>query len=215
TIGILLCAIGAALWYRPSFSRSAHYIDSQLALHDRMSTALELRHNSTPISVMQRRDAIRQLRKHAPAVTISLGPGRVRLLAFGVATIVIAVLVLIPNPMNTLLQQQAALQARLNRQIAAINQTRSVIDNQTSISPQERSLIDKILRDALARLQQSSSQEQAQQSLAQAQAQLNQLRDPQASQKAQARANASSSLQNSSNANVSNTGKALASGDSK
>src|SRR5436305_603009 len=67
TIGILLCAIGAALWYRPSFSRSAHYIDSQLALHDRMSTALELRHNSTPISVMQRRDAIRQLRKHAPA----------------------------------------------------------------------------------------------------------------------------------------------------
>ena len=215
TIGILLCAIGAALWYRPSFSRSAHYIDSQLALHDRISTALELRHNSTPISVMQRRDAIRQLRKHAPAVTISLWPGRGKLLAFGVATIVLAMLVLIPNPMNTLLQQQAALQARLNRQIAAINQTRSVIDNQTSISPQERSLIDKILRDALARLQQSSSQEQAQQSLAQAQAQLNQLRDPQASQKAQARANASSSLQNSSNANVSNTGKALASGDSK
>jgi hypothetical protein len=215
TIGILLCAIGAALWYRPSFSRSAHYIDSQLALHDRISTALELRHNSTPISVMQRRDALRQLRKHAPAVTISLWPGRVRLLAFGVATIVIAVLVLIPNPMNTLLQQQAALQARLNRQIAAINQTRAVIDNQTSISPQERSLIDKILRDALARLQQSSSQEQAQQSLAQAQAQLNQLRDPQASQKAQARANASSSLESSSNANVSNTGKALASGDSK
>src|SRR5947199_3240187 len=56
TIGILLCVIGAALWYRPSFSRSAHYIDSQLALHDRISTALELRHNSTPISVMQRRD---------------------------------------------------------------------------------------------------------------------------------------------------------------
>ena len=117
--------------------------------------------------------------------------------------------------MNTFLQQQAALQARLNRQIAAINQTRLVIDNQATISAQERALIDKILRDALARLQQSSSQEQAQQGLAQAQSQLNQLRDPQAMQKAQARANASASLQNSSNANLSNTGKALASGDSK
>jgi len=41
------------------------------------------------------------------------------------------------------------------------------------------------------------------------------VRDPQARQKEQARANASSSLQNSSNANLSNTGKALASGDSK
>ncbi len=215
TIGILLCAIGAALWYRPSFARSAHYTDTHLALHDRISTAWELRDDSAPISVLQRRDALRQLRKHAPTVTISLWPGRVRLLTFAIATIALAVLILIPNPMNTLLQQQAALQARLNRQIAAINQTRSVIDNQTAISPQERALIDKILRDALARLQQSSSQEQAQQSLAQAQSQLSQLRDPQASQKAQARANASSSLQNSSNAHLSNTGKALASGDSK
>jgi hypothetical protein len=215
SIGILLCSIGAALWYRPSFSRSAHYIDSHLALHDRISTALELRHYSTPISVLQRRDALRQLRKHAPVVAISLWPGRVRLLTLGIATIAIAVLVLIPNPMNTLLQQQAALQARLNKQIAAIKQTQLAIDNQAGISPQERALIDKILRDALSRLQQSRSQEQAQQGLAQAQSELNQLRDPQASQKAQARANASSSLQNSSNANLSNTGKALASGDSK
>jgi len=215
TIGCLLCLIGAALWYRPSFARSAHYIDTQLALHDRITTAWELRDDSAPISVLQRRDALRQLSKHTPPVTISLWPGRVRLLTFGIATIAIAVLILIPNPMNRLLQQQAALQARLNRQIAAINQTRSVIDNQTAISPQERAFIDKILRDALARLQQSSNQEQAQQSLAQAQSQLNQLRDPQASQKAQAYANASSSLQNSSNVHLSNTGKALASGDSK
>lgn len=214
-IGILLCALGAALWYRPSLMRSSHYIDSQLSLHDRISTALELRHDSTPISLMQRRDALRQLRKYAPSATISFWPGRARLLTFGIATIVLAMLILIPNPMNTLLQQQAALQARLNKQIAAIKQTRLSIDNQAAISPQERALIDKILRDALARLQQSSSQEQAQQSLAQAQSELNQLRDPQASQKAQARANASSSLQNSSNANLSNTGKALASGDSK
>ena len=215
TIGILLCAIGAAIWYRPSFARSSHYIDTQLTLYDRISTAWELRDDSTPISVLQRRDALRQLKKHAPTATISLWPGRVRLLTFGIASIALAVLILIPNPMNALIQQQAALQARLNRQIAAINQARLVIDNQAAISPQERAIIDKILRDALARLQQSSTQEQAQQSLAQTQSELNQLRDPQASQKALARTNAGSSLQNSSNANLSNTGKALASGDDK
>jgi hypothetical protein len=214
-IVILLCAMGAALWYHPSFARSAHYIDTQLSLHDRLSTAWELRDNSAPISVLQRRDALRQLSKHSPSATISLWPGRIRLFTFGIAAIALVLLLLIPNPMNAVLQQQAAFQARLNRQIAAINQARTVIDNQAAISAQERALIDKILREALARLQQSSSEEQAQQSLAQAQSKLSQLRDPQASQKAQARANASSSLQNSSNANVSNTGKALATGDNK
>src|SRR6266849_2725506 len=214
-IVFLLCAMGAALWYHPSFARSAHHIDTQLLLHERLSTAWELRDNSAPISILQRRDALRQLSKRTPSATISLRPGRMRLLAFGIAAIALALLLLIPNPMNAVLQQQAAFQARLNRQIAAINQARTVIDNQAAISAQERALIDKILREALARLQQSSSEEQAQQSLAQAQSKLSQLRDPQASQKAQARANASSSLQNSSNMNLSNTGKALASGDSK
>src|SRR5690349_7502136 len=60
TIGFLLCSIGAALWYRPSFARCAHYIDTQLALHDRISTAWELRDDSAPISVLQRRDALWQ-----------------------------------------------------------------------------------------------------------------------------------------------------------
>jgi hypothetical protein len=213
SIGFLLCAIGVALWNRPSFTHTAHSIDRQLALHDRLSTAWELRDNSALISVLQRRDALKQLSKHTPAATISLRPRRMRLLTFGIAAIVLVMLLLIPNPMNAVLQQQAAFQARLNRQIATITQARAVIENQTAISAQERALIDKILLEALARLQQSSSQEQAQQSLAQAQSKLNQLRDPQASQKAQARANASSSLQNSSNANLRNTGKALATGD--
>jgi len=124
-------------------------------------------------------------------------------------------LLLLPNPMNTVLQQQAAFQDRLARQIAAINQVRTVIENQSAISPQERALIDKILREALAQLQQATSEQQAQQILAQAQAKLNQLRDPQAFSKAQAHANASASLQNSSNANLSAAGKALATGDSK
>ncbi|HYX50137.1 MAG TPA: hypothetical protein VE843_10370 [Ktedonobacteraceae bacterium] len=215
TSGILLCVVGVALWNRPSFARSAHYIDTQLVLQDRISTAWELLEDSTPISILQRRDALQQLGKHSVTATIPLRPGRVRLLVFGVAAMAMAVLILLPNPMNTILEQQATLQARLNRQITAINQTRRIIDNQAAISAQERALIDKILRDAITQLQQSSSQQQAQQSLAQAQSLLNQLRDPQASQKAQGRANASSSLQNSSNANLSNTGKALASGDSK
>src|SRR5690242_15054489 len=126
-IGIMLCTIVAAIWYRPSFGRSARFIDARLALHDRISTALELLDDSTSISFLQRRDALRALRKYKPATTISLWPGRARLLTFGIVAVAIALLILLPNPMNTYLQQQAALQARLNKQISVINQTRLAI----------------------------------------------------------------------------------------
>jgi len=211
----LLCALGAALWYRPSFARSAYLVDTRLALHDRLSTAWEFRHDSAPISVLQRRDALRHLGNHTPATAISLWPQRIRLITFGALVIVLALLLLLPNPVNTLLQQQAAIQNQLASQIAAINQVRKEIDNQTAISAQERAQIDKILREAMSQLQQAKNGAQAQQALAQAQAKLNQLRDPQATSKALASAAASSSLAKSSNANLSAAGKALAKGDNK
>src|SRR5207244_10877044 len=52
TIGFLLCLIGAALWYRLSFARSAQYIDTQLALHDRISTAWVLSDDTALLSVL-------------------------------------------------------------------------------------------------------------------------------------------------------------------
>ena len=214
-IGSLLCAIGAALWYRPSLAHSARKVDARLALHDRLGTAWELRGAAIPISVLQRRDALKQLNKHTPAATISLWPGRIRLITFGVVMTALVLLLFLPNPMNAVLQQQAAFQNRLARQVAAINQVSTTINNQTAISEQERAMLEKILREALAQLQKANNEGQAQQALAQAQAKLDQLRDPQAKSKSQALTNASSSLQNSSNTNVRSAGKALATGDKK
>ncbi len=211
----LLCALGAALWYRPSFGRTARLVDARLALRDRLSTAWELRDESAPLPVLQRRDALKQLGRHKPATAISLWPRRAGLIAFGVVVIALALLVFLPNPMTVVLQQQAAFQARIARQVAAINHIRTVIDSQTTTSAQERAQIDKILREAAAQLQQAKNEPQAQQILAQAQAKLNQLRDPQAANKAMARTAASSSLQSSSNPNLSTAGQALAKGDNK
>src|SRR5215472_16040225 len=215
TAASLLCALAAALWYRPSFARAARLVDTRLALHDRLSTAWELRDKSSTLAKLQRRDALKHLGRHRPISTISLWPGRAGLIAFGIVIIGLALLTFLPNPMTDVLRQQAAFQARLARQVAAINHIRTVIDSQTKTSAHERSQIDKILRETAAQLQQAKNEAQAQQILAQAQAKLNQLRDPQAANKATARTAASQSLQNSSNANLSNTGQALARGDSK
>src|SRR5260370_19967186 len=107
------------------------------------------------------------------------------------------------------------LQNSIAKQVATINQVRTSINNQNAISEQERALIDKILSETMTQLQQSKNEAQAQQVLAQAQAKLDQLRDPQATIKAEARAALSSSLRNSSNTNLNAAGKALATGDSQ
>src|SRR5437660_6725333 len=68
-----LLALGTAIWYRPSFARTASVIDKQLALHDRMSTAWELREppkgarQSSTLAELQRHDALKQLAKPKPA----------------------------------------------------------------------------------------------------------------------------------------------------
>jgi hypothetical protein len=211
----LLCAVGLAFYYRPSFAYSARRVDALLLLQDRVGTAWEYREDSLPLSALQRRDALERLGRHTPTNTLSLRPGRVRLLTTGVILLACVLLLVLPNPVNAALQQQVAFQNSLARQIAQLNHIRQLIDGQLTIPALTRDQIDKILQKALSQLQQSSNSTQAQQTLAQAQQKLNQLRDPQAGSKASANAAASSTLQSSSNASVKAAGKALATGDSK
>ncbi len=214
----LLCLLGACvlvIWYRPSLARTAHQVDSRLSLHDRLGTAWEMRDETAVLYRLQRRDALKQLGKHTPRTAISLRPQRSRLLAVGIAAVILVLLLLLPNPQIAVLQQQAALQARLNKQIAAIDHLRTTLDHQSTIPAQQRAQIDQILHDLETKLQNTKNETQAQQALAEAQARLNQLRDPQATNRLQAHAAASSSLQNSANANLGAIGSALANNDSK
>lgn len=214
-IACLVIAFGTALWDRPTFTRTARLVDRQLALHDRLGTAWELRTESSPLLALQRRDALKQLHKHTPATSVSLRPGRAPLLVFGILAITLALLVLLPNPMTAVLQQQAAFQAHIAKQVAAIDKVRTTLPQQTSLTPQQQAQLDKILRDLEAKLQTAKNEAQAQQAIAEAQAKLDQLRDPYATDKALAHTAASTSLQNSSNSTLSALGKALASNDSK
>ena len=208
-------AFSAAIYYRPSLARSARLIDEATRLHDRVSTAWEYRDDTSTLAALQRRDALRRMGKHTPAATISLRPGRVRLLAFATVLAAFVLLLFLPNPMNTLLQQQNVFQANIARQVASINHIRNVVDTSGTLPSSLRDKIDNILRDTTLQLQSATNATQAQQILAQAQQKLNALRDSQSPNRQQGNANASSSLQKSSDSNAKALGSALARGDLK
>ncbi|HET9918742.1 MAG TPA: hypothetical protein VFQ30_02785, partial [Ktedonobacteraceae bacterium] len=213
-LACLLCALLAAFWYRPSLSRTPRLVDSRLGLRDRLGTAWEMRGQSSALHTLQRRDALQQLGKHTPAAAISLQPRRSWLILFGIAVVLLALLVFLPNPMTKVLQQQAAFQAQINKQVAAIEHIRLTTNQQQQITPQQKAQINQILRELEANLKNAKNETQAQQVIANAQAKLSQLQNPQAANQQQANQSASAVLQSSSNPSLNALGKALASGNS-
>src|SRR5579875_3151460 len=214
-IACVALALAAALWYRPSIAGAARAIDKRLSLHDRLGTAWELRDQPSVLARLQRRDALNQLKKHTPRGAISLRLPRTMLFMLAAAALLLALLLIVPNPMTRVLQEQAAAHARIAKQVAAIEHLRQILDHQPGVSAAQQKQIDQILRQLENNLQQAKNETQAQQALAQAQARLDQLRDPQAASKAQASAAASSSLQGSGNSSLSSVGKSLADGNSQ
>ncbi len=162
-------ALGMAIWRRPSLSHTARLADRRLSLHDRLSTAWELRDQSASLVKLQRRDALKQLQKHTPAKTLSLRPQRFIALFFVLVAIVFILLLVLPNPMTAILKQQAAFQAHIAKQIASIEKVRQSLPQQSAISPTEQQKIDQILSNLENKLQQAKTATQAQQALAQAQ----------------------------------------------
>ena len=211
----ILLALGAALWYRPTFATTARRVDRKLTLHDRLSTAWELREEVSPLATLQRRDALQQLQTHTPGNALSLRPHRPVLITMSIVLLALVLLLILPNPMDSVLRQQAAFQNTLTKQIAHIEQTRKQLLHQPGVTPQQQKQIDKILNQLEQKLQQAKNNTQAQQALADAQAQLNQLRNPNTANRIQGHNAASAALQSSSSPTASAIGQALNNNDPK
>ena len=214
-LATILFALASALWYCPSLTKTAQYVDKHLALHDRLGTAWELRTEQSVLAQLQRRDALQHIKTHNPAKSLSLRPHRSLMFILTVFIVIAALLTLLPNPMNDIVKQQSAFQNTIAKQIKAIDKTRQDLVHQPTLTPTQQKQLDQILRDLQAKLKQAQNKAEAQQAIAEAQAKIEQLRNPQTTRNAQGSTAASTSLQNSTTPSLSSLGQALASGNSK
>ncbi|MBO0790349.1 MAG: hypothetical protein J2P36_05295, partial [Ktedonobacteraceae bacterium] len=188
-----LCTLAAALWLRPSLASTAHTIDERLSFHDRISTAWELREQDSVLHRLQRSDALTRLRQYTPRAAISLRLSRSRWLTLLIAAVALTLLIALPNPMNAVLQQQAAFQNQIAQQVKAIDSLRQQLEQQNGTTAEQKQQTDQILKDLQTQLKQAKNQTEAQQAIAQAQSKLDQLRDPQAANRTQAQSTAATS----------------------
>ncbi|HTI13411.1 MAG TPA: hypothetical protein VL461_02425 [Dictyobacter sp.] len=213
---ILVCTlmtIGYSIWDRPSLVTTAHQIDRRLVLHDRVSTAWELRTQSSPFTNLQLQNTLTHLQAHTPGQTISLQPRRITLATITGILVLLTLLYFLPNPMQSILQQRAALHAQITKQISTIDKIRQNVQKQPDLSDADKKQLDQTLHDVETQLQHAQNETDAQQALANAQAKINQLHDPQASAKLQSQVDAGKSLQSSNNSGAQALGQALAKND--
>lgn len=182
-LGVWLLGVLLFTWLRPlSLYTVARRLDAELRLKDRLATALELQASDRPdpLAFYPRQ------RADAAAVAQQLKPGvldwQVSRRKLGWAAVIAAgalALVFLPNPMDAILAQRAAVQAAARQQAAAVRAARDELELATDPTSQDRAQALAELERLMAALAANPGDlDQALADLAQAQAQLRELQSP-------------------------------------
>jgi uncharacterized membrane protein YgaE (UPF0421/DUF939 family) len=214
-VGFALALALAYFWPRSRLA-AARAFDRLFGLAERTSTALELAasRDSIPDWLIrdQWADAAAMARKVNPASRLPLAVDRRDLLLLVGVSAALALSLYLPNPQQTILAQQRAVRQAIAEQIAQIEALRTQIENDPTLTEEQKEELTRPLDEAQERLESGDlTREQAVQILTQAQQELQQLADPNAQAQAEALRQAGESL--SQNATTQSVGEALASGD--
>lgn len=182
-VGLWLATVALFSLLRPvPLYRVARRLDAELGLKDRLATALELQESAAadPLAFKPRQLA------DAENVAEQLGPGKLnwqvshRKLgwAAGLLALLLAVAVL-PNPMDDILRQRAAIQETVAEQAEAIRAARDELEAETDPTSEERAQALRELERLMNALAANPGDlEQALADLTQAQAELRALQSP-------------------------------------
>jgi hypothetical protein len=190
---IALAAVGAVLviglgvlaviwlWPRPA-ARAARYFDRRFDLKERMSTALELSRGLIPMSEQlgerQLTDAMSVAQRVNAAHRL---PARVRIreiVIVVVLAVVLAILLLTHNPKSSELRAKRGLQTAINNQSAAIDEEIQAIEQNDSLTPEEKEALTEPLKETKEILEQPDvSQPEAMAALSEAEQTLEEYSD--------------------------------------
>lgn len=179
----------------------ARRLDRELRLKDRLATALELEEWAKPsifqpasLRTLQLSDALTVAQRLTPSMLPWHIPRRPLWWAGGLLALTL-VLALLPNPMDAILAQQAAIRAAAQKQAEAIEEARRELEKSTEPTAEERAEALRALAELMKELSANPGDlEQALADLAAAQTQLRQLQDPQAAPRQNATARLAAQL---------------------
>jgi chemotaxis protein histidine kinase CheA len=159
---LLLC-LGWALFAPASAMRVARQVDGEQALKERLSTALALetspRYGQTAESEalvqLQQADALAAARELTPHKTFTFHWQRRPLIAAGMLLVAFVLMAFLPNPMDRLVQERAAVQAELQAQSRRIEALAEELQQEETLTPEERAALTRQLEELARQLQEN------------------------------------------------------------
>jgi hypothetical protein len=179
-VPVLGFALLVAVWPRRRARRAAE-LDTRLRFGDRLATAWAYRRADGSIVALQREDAITRLERRSPRSDLVWRPSRMEIGSLAAALLVAGLLVIVPSPMQRVLDQQAAEQLAVQRATDRLEALRQDAIAAPSLTPEQARWLDELLQQAQLELNRIRTQQDARAILARTQEQLTQqLGDPDA-----------------------------------
>ena len=177
------CGIVYGFLSRPSLQGAARQADHLLGLSDRLGTAWEFRHSSSPFAKLQRQDALASAEALAPGEAITLWPERSHFLLILVGLVLIGLLVVLPNPMDGIIRQQERFQEQLAQVEEELQKTKEdVAGPDASLSAEERAAAEEALEKLQEALTEAKDIPSALAALSDAEQEIGLLQEPKVDQ---------------------------------
>ncbi len=152
--------LGYTVAHRRTPFQAARLADHELALHERLSTALVLSdrdHAATDafdptLLNMQLADALAVVRAIEPRRAFPLHVERAAIMHAAIAALACLLLFVLPNPMDNIIAQRQQVAQRAQTEAAKLEKLAQEIEHNKQIDPDEAAALLKQMRDLIARL---------------------------------------------------------------
>lgn len=152
--------LGYSLMHRRTPFQVARRADDELALRDRLATALQLADPNAPhptgihpdLAARQLDDALAHLRRIEPRAAFRPRIERRSLAAALLALLVLAALVLVPNPMDAVIAERREIAQTAQEQAKNLDELAKAVEQNQNLNPQKREQLVQKLRALAAQL---------------------------------------------------------------
>jgi len=216
--GLILAAITAAAWPVPRLE-AAHFFDRRFGLQERVSTALEFageaqnQANNQEIIQKQLADALQSARQ---VDIYRLLPLRLKGLEIGLIAVMLIGALFQAKwavPYFSAAQNMLVIQQAISEQAAQVEALHKQIEQNESLNPEQRQALNAPLEEALRKLEEAKTLEQAASAINDAQQRLSALNPEQSQQQNQALQETGQQLSSVQDSLLQQFGERLASGD--
>ena len=163
----------------PSSGTAARQVDLLLGLSDRLATAWEFRQSNSRVAWLQRQDALASIRAKNPAEFVRIWPGRGHFLPVIAGIALIGILVVLPNPMDRVIEQREQLEQRLAEAREELQKTKEeTAGDDSPLSIEDRTAVEQALEKLEKALTEADTTPDALAALSGAEQEISLLQEP-------------------------------------